>query len=153
MSVQTARPGPFALIHALDILIANRKMENKHYNSGSLSSKRLGTCMLPCVRQGLCWLYHVVDTTCADIAGLRNECFTPLYASPELLQRVGSTCPHMADRPNDLWALGVMLHGIFTCASPNWQSAFHPSSQDKAAGQEVPAAQRGMHTAQAIAQQ
>ena len=89
----------------------------------------------------------------ADTAVLVNQCFTPKYASPELLKHVGSECPLMADRPNDLWALGVMLHGVFTCANSDWQSAFHPSSEDVAAGKQLPSHQQALSTAQAIARQ
>lgn len=98
-------------------------------------------------------LQCVADVACVAAAGLENQCFSALYASPELLPYVGLACPLMADRPNDVWALGVMLHRVFTCASPNWQTAFEPTIHDEAARQLLPPNQRDVHTACAIARQ
>lgn len=35
--------------------------------------------------------------------------------------------PLFGDSATDVWALGVMLHEVFTCANPDWKTAFQPA--------------------------
>ena len=53
-----------------------------------------------------------------------NQVYTPAYASPEIIVYMNGHCPGMPDGANDIWALGVTLHQILTCASLNWRLAF-----------------------------
>lgn len=61
---------------------------------------------------------------CVTAAGRRNEMYSPAYASPEIIAQMHGVCEIMTDQPNDLWALGVTLHQVFTCANRSWQTAF-----------------------------
>ena len=61
-------------------------------------------------------------------------CFTAQYASPELLPHLGELeCPHMADLPNELWAIGAMVAQVFACATPGWREPFPLTDQEKRA--------------------
>lgn len=64
------------------------------------------------------------ERACVTAAGRRNEMYSPAYASPEIIAQMHGVCEIMAEQPNDLWALGVTLHQVFTCASRSWQTAF-----------------------------
>lgn len=64
------------------------------------------------------------EKACVTAAERVNEMYSPAYASPEIIAQMHGVCDVMTDQPNDLWALGVTLHQVFTCASRSWQTAF-----------------------------
>lgn len=58
---------------------------------------------------------------------LRNGAFTPSYASPQLIQHVGSgRMPVMDDVANDMWALGAVLFELSTSTERGWTQHYGP---------------------------
>ena len=75
-----------------------------------------------------------------DAAGhLKNQVFTAAYASPELLPHCGETClDTLLDKRCDVWALGVLVHHVFTSAMPGAPMAFHMAPEESTALPGVP---------------
>lgn len=64
------------------------------------------------------------------------SCFTPRYCSPQMLQ--DDIHPVEEDAPNDMWALGVILHRLLSIGNKDWEHPFGPTTAELASIAQQP---------------
>lgn len=94
-------------------------------------------CLFVCLRAVLAWhACLLVISRCVSISEiqrsvsaehLRNGAYTASYASPQLIQHMGSgQMPAMNDVANDIWALGAVLFELSVSAESSWMHKYGP---------------------------
>lgn len=93
-------------------------------------------CLSVCLRAPLAWRTCLQNTgwfvamsqqRSVSAEHLRNGAYTPSYASPQLLEHMGSGhMPAMNDVANDIWALGAVLFELSASAEPSWMHKYGP---------------------------
>ena len=119
---------------SMSLLCTNKQIKAVYVVQAMSAQECLPSCLFVCLRAVLAWhACLLVISRCVSISEiqrsvsaehLRNGAYTASYASPQLIQHMGSgQMPAMNDVANDIWALGAVLFELSVSAESSWRSS------------------------------